>query len=106
MGQNLKRMRTERGWSQERLAEMIDSDRRYISALENGRGIGSSVLKRLCEVLEVEEVAFTFMAVGEKTELYGKLSDVTRMLLEELQALPEYEQLRLLADLKEKRAKG
>jgi transcriptional regulator with XRE-family HTH domain len=106
MGKNLKRMRTKRGWSQERLAEMIDSDRRYISALENGRGIGSSVLKRLCEVLEVEEDAFTLMAVGEKNELYGKLSDVTRMLLEELQALPEYEQLRLLADLKEKRAKG
>ena len=28
------------------------------------------------------------------------------MLLEELQSLPEYEQLRLLADLKEKRIKG
>ena len=84
---------------------MIDSDRRYISALENGRGIGSNVLKRLCEVLEVEEDAFTLMAVGEQSELYGKLSDHAHA-AEELQALPEYEQLRLLADLKEKRAKG
>lgn len=105
MGQNLKRMRKARGWTQEGLAEMIDTDRRYISALETGRGIGSSVLARLCEVLKVEEDAFTHMTVGEKNELYGKMSDVTRMLLEELQTLPEYEQLRWLADLKEKKAK-
>lgn len=38
MGNNLKRVRVERGWSQEKLAEMIDTDRRYISAVENGRG--------------------------------------------------------------------
>lgn len=105
MGQNLKQMREAHGWSQEQLAEMIDTDRRYISALENGRGMGESVLERLCRVLEVTEDAFTRQAVGEKQERYEKLPDVTRMLLEELQELPEYEQLRWLADLKEKKAK-
>ena len=104
MGRNLKRLREEQGWSQEKLAEMIDSDRRYISAMENGRGIGSSVLARLCEALKVEESAFTRMEVGEVNEAYGRLSEVMRMLLKELQQLPEYEQLRLLADLKEKKA--
>lgn len=106
MGRNLKLMREERGWSQERLAELIESDRRYISALENGRGIGGRILQRLCDVFEVKEDAFTKMSVSENSEVYGKLSEVMRMILEELQALPEYEQLRLLADLKEKRAKG
>ncbi len=105
MGRNLKLMREEQRWSQERLAEMIDSDRRYISAMENGRGIGSRVMGRLCEALKVEESAFTVMEVGEETESYGKLSEVMRMLLKELQLLPEYELLRLLADLKEKRAR-
>lgn len=105
MGKNLKRMREERGWSQEQLAEMIDSDRRYISAMENGRGIGSKVLARLCEVMKAEESAFSMAVVGKEPEPYRALPEVLRMLLEELQALPEYEQLRLLADLKEKKAR-
>ena len=105
MGQNLKRMREERGWSQEQLAEMIDTDRRYISAVENGRGIGESLLDRLCKVLEVAEEAFSLQTVGEKGETYDGLPEVTRMLLKELQGLPEYEQLRLLADIKEKKVK-
>ncbi len=105
MGQNLKRLREERGWSQERLAEMIDTDGRYISAVENGRGMGKSLLDRLCGVLGVEEDAFTRQAVGEKEEPYGNLPDVARMLLEELRDMPEYEQLRWLADLKEKKVK-
>lgn len=106
MGCNLKRLRTERGWSQEYLAELIDSDRRYISALENGRGIGSAVLMKLCAVFQVSEESFTRISTVENGELYGKLSDVTRMLLEELQTLPEYEQLRWLADLKERKSKA
>lgn len=104
MGINLKRIREQRGWSQEKLAELIDTDRRYISAVENGRGIGKSLMDRLCRALEVTEHAFTLQAVGEKGELYNGLPEVTRMLLKELQDLPEYEQLRLLADLKERKA--
>jgi putative transcriptional regulator len=106
MGNNLKRLRRERGWSQEHLAELIDSDRRYISAIENGRGIGSAVLTKLCAVFQVGEERFALMTAAENGEIYGKLPEVTRMILEELQSLPEYEQLRILADLKEKRAKG
>lgn len=105
MGQNLKRMREVRGWSQEQLAEMIDTDRRYISALENGRGMGKSVLDRLCAVLGVTEDDFTRQTLGEKEEPYHGLPEVTRMLLEELREMPEYEQLRWLADLKERKAK-
>lgn len=105
MGRNLKRMREERGWSQEKLAEMIDTDRRYISAIENGRGMGKNLLDRLCSVFEVDEGAFTRQTVAEREEIYGRLPEVTRMILEELEDMPEYEQLRLLADLKERRAK-
>ena len=66
--------------------------------------VPSSIISRLCEVLKVEEDAFTLMDVGESNEGYGRFSDVMRMLLKELQTLPEYEQLRLLADLKENKA--
>lgn len=103
MGQNLKRMREERMLSQEKLAEMIDTDRRYISAVENGRGIGKNLLDRLCRVLQVEEEAFTGQMAVEPNESCNKLSEVMNMLLKELQTLPEYEQLRWLADLKEKK---
>lgn len=106
MGSNLKRLRKERSWSQEHLAELIDSDRRYISALENGRGVGSAVLAKLCTVFQIDEESFSRMAAAEEGEVYGKLPEVTRMIVAELQKLPEYEQLRLLADLKERRAKG
>lgn len=106
MGRNLKRMREERGWSQEQLAEMIDSDRRYISAVENGRGVGRSLLERLCRAFDVEENAFSKQTVNEIEMTYGSIPDVTRMLLEELLSMPEYEQLRWLADLKERRATG
>lgn len=106
MGRNLKRLREERGLSQEQLAELIESDRRYISAMENGRGIGDSIMRRLCAVFTVTEDAFTLAVARENLELYGGLPEVTKMILEEVRLLPEYEQLRLLADLKERRAKS
>ena len=68
MGRNLKRLREERGLSQEQLAELIESDRRYISAMENGRGIGASILQRLCRVLAVTDEAFASASVQEQRE--------------------------------------
>lgn len=105
MGQNLRRMRQERGWSQGDLAEATGTDRRYVSAMENGRGIGKNLLDRLCRVFEVEEEAFTQQAAQERSQAIGNLPRVTRMILEELETMPEYEQLRLLAEIVEKRIK-
>lgn len=106
MGQNLRRMRQERGWSQGDLAEATGTDRRYVSAMENGRGIGKNLLDRLCRVFEVEEEAFTQQAAQERSQAVGSLPRVTRMILEELETMPEYEQLRLLAEIVEKRLKN
>ena len=57
-GKNLKRLRLARGLTQEQLAEMADTDKRYISAMEGGRGIGPSMLTRLCAALGVETEEF------------------------------------------------
>lgn len=103
MGKNLRRMRQQRAWSQEQLAELTGSDKRYISAMENGRGIGKNMLDRLCEVFAVEEEAFTAQATPQESKPVEALPRVTRMILEELEAMPEYEQLRLLAEIIEKR---
>lgn len=51
---NLRKLRTERGISQERLAADTGVDRAYVSELERGRGNASvDLLDRLAEVLRV-----------------------------------------------------
>ncbi len=105
MGQNLRKMRKVRGWSQEELADSTGTDRRYVSAMENGRGIGKNMLDRLCLVFGVEEEAFTLQTMPQKTKPVDTLPRVVRMILEELENMPEYDQLRLLAAIVEKRYK-
>lgn len=54
-GKNLRRLRTERGYSQERFAHLADLDRTYIGGIERGeRNPGLKVIIRLAECLEVE----------------------------------------------------
>lgn len=64
------------------------------------------VLQKLYGVFNVSEEVFTQLNVSENSRIYGKLPEVTGMILEEVQTLPEDEQLRWLADLKESKAKG
>ena len=106
MGENLKRLRMERGWTQEQLANLIETDRRYISAMESGRGIGRNLLDRLCRVFEVDELTFTRDEAQANREMVDELPQVTRMILHELKAMPEYDQLRLLAEIVERRVKN
>ena len=54
-GQNLRRLRQERGFSQEELAHEADVDRTYISALERGVYNASvSMIEKLAKALGVE----------------------------------------------------
>ncbi len=56
--QNLRRLRTEKGWSQEDLAYEAGVDRTYVSALERGVYNASiSMIEKLAKVLEVEPAA-------------------------------------------------
>lgn len=55
VGQNLKRLRLQRGLSQEELALAADIDRTYISALERGIYSASvTMIGKLAAVLKVE----------------------------------------------------
>lgn len=54
-GKNLKYYRFQKGLSQERLAEMLDSTVTYISNIETGRnGVTFSTLEELCRLLDVK----------------------------------------------------
>lgn len=55
LGQNIRKYRDEKGWSQRALAEAVDMDRAEISKIENGeRGcISCVILRRFSKVLGV-----------------------------------------------------
>ena len=54
IGQRIKKMRIEKGLSQERLALLSDLDRTYIPSIENGkRNISITVLEKLSNALDI-----------------------------------------------------
>lgn len=54
LGQALRKLRTERGWSQSDLALRAQADRNYLSLIELGRNSPSvRMLMRLCSALDV-----------------------------------------------------
>lgn len=54
LGQALRKLRTERGWSQSDLALRVEMDRNYLSLIELGRSSPSvRMLMRLCMALDM-----------------------------------------------------
>lgn len=54
LGQHLKQLRENKGYSQEKFAEKVDLDRTYISGLERGlRNPSFLILKKLANSLEI-----------------------------------------------------
>ena len=54
LGQNLKKIREQKGMTQERICDILDLDRGYISSIENGkRNPTLSTLKKLADALKV-----------------------------------------------------
>lgn len=64
---NIKRLRSEKGLSQEALALQAEVDRTYVSQLERGIANPSlSILSRIAEALDAElEVSITAKPFGE-----------------------------------------
>ena len=53
-GKNLKFYRFQRGFSQEKLAEIMDSTVSYISNIETGRnGVSFATVEELCRILNI-----------------------------------------------------
>jgi len=63
---NIKKFRTQNGWTQKQLAEMAGLTSKHISQLENGDSqAGKKVLAKLCEAFGVDEMTMRF---GEREE--------------------------------------
>lgn len=54
IGESIRRLRKEKGWSQERLAAEADSDRTYISDIENAKH--NPTIGFICELANAMEV--------------------------------------------------
>ena len=61
LGNNLKRLREEQGYTQETLAKASGVGENYISAIERGvRTAGGKTIRRLCDCLMVSELTLRF----------------------------------------------
>lgn len=58
MGKNLSRLRKLKKLTQEDLASKINTSASHIAQMESGKGIGSEVLAKLCNALNVEASEF------------------------------------------------
>ena len=90
LGQNIRKYRLEKGWSQKQLSDVIDIDRADISKYENGaKGTMScSLLRKFAKALDVsmdalmeeEEPETTAASIQEK---YEKLNPIHQSVIEE-----------------------
>jgi transcriptional regulator with XRE-family HTH domain len=54
-GEKVKFLRTERGWSQEKLALTADLDRTYVPGIEKGeRNVSITVIEKIADAFKVE----------------------------------------------------
>lgn len=82
IGKNLKRLRQERGLSQEKLAELIGTPATRLSAYEHGReGMGKNIMARICAVLNVRPYEFFLEnnSLAPATELEKKALYMARV---------------------------
>ncbi len=66
IGQRIKEVRRQRGWSQERLSEEIDVTTVYISRVE--RGTSQINLKRLAQISKALDTSVEYLISGTATE--------------------------------------
>lgn len=86
-GANLRRLREERGLTQEGLSELVKTSPKALSPLENGRrGIGPGMMRRLCEALGVDETEIT---KGTETIMNDTASYIDKDIRQLLAQLPE-----------------
>lgn len=100
VGENIRRLRTERGWTQEELSKMTGIGEKYISSLEGGRrNPGPKVMKELCDAFTVSERAIKY-GEFDQNGLDYRHSPVLKMIVETLSPLTETEQLEWLLTIR------
>lgn len=90
LGQNIKRLRIKKGFSQQELAELVNIDQRNMSNIECGNNFPTKTLIKLTNALEVslpELFDFNYLKLDKnniKKEIIEKLDNLS---LKELQII-------------------
>lgn len=75
VGEKIKAARENAGYTQERLAELVDVSPQYLSDLERGVvGASLTTLKSLCETLNVSSDSLLFAEERQKNDLSEEMN--------------------------------
>jgi len=103
LGTELRRLRKLKMLTQIQLAEALDTNENYISAIERGAcGVGPDVLGRYCEFFGVSQDDLAKVLPKKEG---GDYPPLVQIIIDELLELPESEQALWLSDLKAKKEK-
>ncbi|BES72202.1 hypothetical protein RE428_32200 [Marinobacter nanhaiticus D15-8W] len=95
VGDNVRRARMGKGWSQRKLAEVADVSQRVISNIEQGGGAGSSAIKYV-DMVAQGLGAPTFMLFRKDMPLDATVVQRTLTVLKQFEKLSERNQLKVL----------
>lgn len=82
LGDTIREARIRKGLTQARLAKLAGVSRRHLAALEKGANISINILRRVAEVLELEQVPLGTVAVRPGTDSGVNLPLLTETLRE------------------------
>jgi transcriptional regulator with XRE-family HTH domain len=77
-GNNLRRLRDQKGWSQDELSKKTGIGQTKISAYENGLGFDKETLIRLCAAFNVKEWEFEWEESIPVIKDYAEAEDIKR----------------------------
>lgn len=82
LGETIREARIKKGLTQARLAKLAGVSRRHLAALEKGANISINILRRVAEVLELEQVPLGSVAVKPGNDMGVNLPLLTETLRE------------------------
>ncbi len=85
VGEKLKSLRKSRGMTQQQLADVLDTNAKYISQLEGGNaGIGPDVVNRYCDYFNITPEDL----YNSENKKGGKYPPIMQMIIDELSTMP------------------
>lgn len=90
LGQNIKKLRIKKGFSQQELAELVNIDQRNMSNIECGNNFPTKTLMKLANVLDVslpELFDFNYLKLSEASIKQEIIEKLDKLSLKELQII-------------------
>lgn len=103
LGVELRKLRKAKRMTQAQLAEALETNENYVSAIERGAcGVGPDVLGRYCEFFGIKEEDLAKLIPKKEG---GDYPPLVQMIIEELLEMPDSKRARFLAELKAEKEK-